>query len=81
MTLLILYIAKCQVCADNILCIPERLVDSDVRAWEGNMSLSELPIVTHAFVGGATESETGIGSLSSDFTMLNMTEMYKYCYH
>ena len=68
MTLLILCITKLLVWADNILCIPERLVDSDVRAWEGNVSLGELPIVTHTFVGGAAESETEVGSLSSDFT-------------
>ena len=61
-------ITKHLVWADNILCIPERLVDSDVRAREGNVSLGELPIVTRAFVGGAAESETGVGSLSSDFT-------------
>ena len=78
MTLLILCITKCLVWADNILCIPERLVDSDVSAREGNVSLSELPIVTRALVGGATESETGVGSLSSDFTRagptLNITQ-------
>ena len=36
------------------------------------MSLGELPIVgpivTRALVGGAAECETGLGSLSSDFT-------------
>ena len=68
MTLLILCIAKRLVWDDNILCMPERLVDSDVRAREGNISLGEFPIVTHAFVGCATESETGVGSLNSDFT-------------
>ena len=77
MTLLIICIAKRLVWADNILWIPERLVDSDVRARERNVSLGELPIVTRAFLGGAAESETGVGSLSSDFTRegptLNMT--------
>ena len=77
MTLLILCITKRLVWADNILFIPERLVDSDVRVREGNVSLCELPIVTHTFVGGAAESEIGVGSLSSDFTRdgptLNMT--------
>ena len=76
-TLLILYITKHLVWADNILCIPEQLVDSDVRAWERNVSLGELSIVTRAFVDGAAESETGVGSLSSDFIRdgppLNMT--------
>ena len=36
-----------------------------------------VPIVTRAVVGGAAESETGVGSLGSDFTMdgptLNIT--------
>ena len=59
MTLLILCITKRLVWADNILCITERLLDSDVRAWERNVSLGELPIVIRAFVGGAAESETG----------------------
>ena len=27
-----------------------------------------VPMVTRALVGGAAESETGVGSLSSDFT-------------
>ena len=36
-------------------------MDSDVRTLEGNVSLGELPIVMRAFVGGATESETGVG--------------------
>ena len=52
-------------------------MDGDVRAWERNVSLGELPIVTRAFLGGAAERETGVGSLSSDFTRegptLNMT--------
>ena len=30
--------------------------------------VSCLAMVTRAFVGGAAESETGVGSLSSDFT-------------
>ena len=68
MTLLILCIMKCLVCADNILCRPEQLVDSGVGAQEGNVSLGEFPMVTRAFVGSAAESETGVGSLSSDFT-------------
>ena len=32
------------------------------------MSLGELPMVSRAFVAGAAESETGVGSLSSDLT-------------
>ena len=47
-----------------ILCRPERLVDSDVGAREGNMSLGELPMVTRAFDGGAAESETGLDSVA-----------------
>ena len=35
-------------------------MDSDVRAWAENVSLGEFPIVTRAFIGGATESETGV---------------------
>ena len=54
------------VWADNILCRPEQLVDSDVGAREGNVSLGELPMVTCTFVGGAAESEMGVGSLCSE---------------
>ena len=80
MTLLILCITKRLVWADDVLCMTERLVYSDVRAREGSRSLSELPIVTRTFVGGAAESETGVGSLSSDFTRDGPTlNMYKYC--
>ena len=68
MTLLILCIAKRLFWADNIICIPERFVHSDVRARERNVSLGESSIVTRAFVSGTAESETGVGSLGSDFT-------------
>ena len=43
MTLLILYIVKRLVWADNMFCVPEQLVDSDVVAREGNVSLGESP--------------------------------------
>ena len=38
-----LCITKRLVWADNILCRPERLVDSDVGAWKKNVSLGECP--------------------------------------
>ena len=78
MTLLILCIAKRLVWADNIICIPERFVHSDVRAQEGNVSLGELPIVTRAFVSCAAESETGVDSLGSDFTRTYVKYDTKY---
>ena len=59
MTLLILCISKRLVWADNILCGPERLVDSDVEAQELLRESRELPMVTRAFLGLAAESETG----------------------
>ena len=37
------YITKRLVWADNMLCVPEQLVDSDVVAREGNVSLGESP--------------------------------------
>ena len=40
MTLLILYITKRLVRADNRFCVPEQLVDSDAVAQEGNVSLA-----------------------------------------
>ena len=43
MTLLTLYITNCLVWADNMFCAHEQLVDSDVVAQEGNMSLGESP--------------------------------------
>ena len=43
-------------------------MDSDIGARGGNVSLGELPMVTRTFVGGAAESETGVGSLSSGLT-------------
>ena len=43
MTLLILNITKRLVGADNMFCVPEQLVDSDVVAREGNVSLGESP--------------------------------------
>ena len=43
MTLLILYITKRLVWADNMFCVPEQLVNSDVVVWEGNVSLGESP--------------------------------------
>ena len=42
MTLLILYIAKRLVWTDNIFGVPEQLVDSDVGAGEGSVSLRQL---------------------------------------
>ena len=59
MTLLILYISKRLVWADNILWGPERLVDSDVEAQELLRESRELPMVTRTFLGLAPESETG----------------------
>ena len=38
-----------------------------------------VPIVTPTFVGGAAESETGIGSLGSDFTRDGPTLCYSKC--
>ena len=43
MTLLILYIMKHLVWADNMFCVLEQLVDSDFVAQEGNVSLGESP--------------------------------------
>ena len=43
MTLLIFYITKRLVWADNMFCVPEQLVDSDAVAREGNVSFSESP--------------------------------------
>ena len=38
-----------------------------------------VAIVTRDFVGGAAESETGVGSLSSDFTRDRPTLTYWKC--
>ena len=38
-----------------------------------------VPIVTRTFDGGATESETGVGSLSSDFTRHRPTLTNRKC--
>ena len=53
-----------------MLCVPEQLVDSDVVARERARTTWWVSIATRALVGGATESETGIGSLSSDFIVI-----------
>ena len=39
----ILYITKRLVWADNMFCVPEQLVDSDVVALGGHVSLGESP--------------------------------------
>ena len=87
MTLLILYyilyITRRLVWADNMFCVPEQLVDSDVVARERARITWRVSIVTRALAGGAAESETGVGSLSSDFIgnglKLVVTGMYKEC--
>ena len=49
--------------ADNMFCVPEQLVDSDIVAREMERVTWWVSIVTRTFVGGATESETGGGAV------------------
>ena len=42
-TLLILYKTKRLVWDDNMFCVPEQLMDSDIVAMERNVSLGESP--------------------------------------